>query len=64
MNLKKWLKHSIKSPKAMAHRGIIKQWNRDVLNFKPIYSFVESIIAELLQKLAPESINLRTSTIL
>jgi len=64
MNLKKWLKHSIKPPKAIAHRGIIKQWNRDVLDFKQIYSFVESIVAELLQKLASQSVNLRKSTIL
>lgn len=64
MNLKKWLKHNIKSPKAMAHKGIITPWGRDALDFKPIFSFVELIIAELLQKLAPESVNLPTATIL
>lgn len=64
MNLKKWLKHSIKSPRAKAQKGIITSWGRDVLNSEQIYSFVESIVAKLLQKLAPQSVNLPTSTIL
>lgn len=64
MNLKKWLKHSIKFPKVKAHMEVITPWEGNGLDFEQIYSFVESVLAELLQKLAPQSVNLRISTIL
>lgn len=64
MNLKKWLKHSIKYPKAKAQKEFITPWGKNNIDFEPIYSFVESIVAELLQKLAPQSVNFRTSTTL
>ena len=64
LNLKKWLKHSIKHPKVKAQRGIILPWDSNILDFKQIYSFVQSIAAEILQKPTTQSVNLRTSTIL
>jgi len=64
MNLKKWLKHSIKSPRAKAQKQCITPWGKDSIDFEPIYSFVESIVVELLQKIAPQSTNLRTPTTL
>ncbi|MCC5905465.1 MAG: IS1182 family transposase [Balneolaceae bacterium] len=58
MNLKKWLKHSTKPPKVKAHRAISTPWSHDVLDFKQIYSFVETILAHQVQKLSPQSMNL------
>ena len=64
MNLKKWLKHSIKYPKVKAQRDIIMPWDSYILDFEQIYSFVESTVVELLQKLISKSVNLRTVSIL
>lgn len=62
MNLKKWLKHSLNSPKVKAQRGIKTSWYMDGLDFEQIYSSLKSILDKLLQKLTPQSINTLTPT--
>ena len=62
MNLKKWLKHSIKSPRVKAQRGIITLWDRNMLDFEQIYSFMVSTLAELIQKLTSHSMKLPKCT--
>lgn len=58
LNLKKWLTHSIQAPKIKANRAVVTPCNRDVLSLKQIYSFVEHILAQFVQKLTPQPINL------
>lgn len=51
LNLKKWLKHSTKTPKVKAHRAVVTRWTRDIFGMEQIYSFFDERLAYIVQKL-------------